>query len=284
MISRRLILSAVPAFATARAAGAAEAMTPPMTPAQRLETMIRMRGSTDGRLVAGWLDAIRETVIDGEIVPFCRILAGTLSRFEKRGDLYEATVLEVAYYLDPHTGAILDTFKFPGAAEAVPVPRYRTGPTKVRYAVALDEWEETNPAGKNAPSANFAPRASVHLQRGVGMPSLDKGSLFMRSDEYGRVYPDRAAPPTIFYREWMLWRAAARDVLEGNSPNVPADFMYSALSSWRPWMKMGSIKGHTAENGRGAKLRGPAEFPAELRELIAHKDPDILRDSARALG
>lgn len=280
MISRRLLLAGMPALAIARGAGAAEAMTP----AERLRTMIRMRGSTDGHLVAGWLDAIRETVIDGEIVPFCRILAGTISRFEKRGDLFEATVLEVAYYLHPETGAILDTFKFPGASEAVPVPRYRTGPAKVRYGVMLDEWEETNPVGKNAPSANFAPRASVHLQRNIGVPRVDNGSLYLRSNEYGRVYPDRAKPPTIFYREWMMWRAATSDLFETKAPAVPADFMYSALSSWRPWMKMGTIKGHTAENGRGAKLRGPEDFPAELRDLIARKDIDILRDPVRALG
>jgi hypothetical protein len=284
MISRRLVLAAVPMVGLARGADAAPSMTPSMTPAQRLETMIRMRGSTDGTMCAGWLDAVRSTFIAGEIVPFCRILAGTLSRFEKRGDLYEATVLEVAYYLHPETGAILDTFRFPGGAEPVAVPPYRAGPTKVRFSVGLDEWEEVNPAGKNAPSSNFVPKASVHLQRDIGVPRLDNGSLYLRSDEYGRVYPDRAAPPTIFYREWMMWRAAARDVLEGKDPSVPADFMYSALSSWRPWMKMGSIKGHTAENGRGAKLHGRADFPAELRDLMARKDPDILRDPARALG
>ncbi len=280
MISRRVMLAAVPLLGAARSADAAISMTP----ADRLETMIRMRGSTDGRMCAGWLDAVRVTVIDGEIVPFCRILAGTLSRFEKRGDGYDATVLEVAYYLHPDTGAILDTFRFPGAADPVAVPAYRTGPTKVRYSVGLDEWEDFNPAAKNAASANFAPRASVHLQRDIGVPSLDDGSIYLRSDEYGRVYPDRMAPPTVFYREWMIWRAAARDVVEGKEPGVPADFMYSALSSWRPWMKMGSIKGHTAENGRGAKLRGPEDFPAELRALIARKDPDVLRDPIRILG
>ena len=59
MISRRLILAAAPALVIETNVRAADAMPP----AQRLETMIRMRGSTDGHLVGGWLDAIRETII-----------------------------------------------------------------------------------------------------------------------------------------------------------------------------------------------------------------------------
>ncbi len=280
MISRRLLLAAVPAFTLANRVGAAM----PATPSERLETAIRLRGSTDGRLCAGWLDAVRVTVIDGEIVPFCRMLAGTLSRFERHGDVYEATTLEVCYYLHPETGAPLETFQFPGTAESVRVPSYRTGPTKVRYSAALDEWEEHDPAAKNGASADFAPKSSVHLQRSVGMPTLNNGYLYLRTDEYGRVYPDRAAPPTVFYREWMTWRAKAKEVTESRSPTVPADFMYAALSSWRPWMKMGTIKGHTAENGHGAKVRSSEDYPLELRDLVARKDPDVLRDPVRALG
>ena len=162
-------------------------------------------------------------------------------------------------------------------------PGSRAGPQKVRFGVSLDEWEENDPQ-QGRVSSNFAPKASVHLQRSVGIPAVDQGSLYIRADEYGRVYPDRAAPPTVFYREWMIWRAAARDVLRGHAASVPADYSYSALSSWRPWMQMGATKGHTAENGRGPKVEAPADFPAELRELIARRDPDVLTNPARALG
>lgn len=280
MISRRQLIATTPALMLPARLRAAR----PDDPASRLTMMIRMRGSTDDRVCAGWLDAERSTVIDGEIVPFCRILAGTVSRFQKRDDVYEATTLEVAYYLDLKTGEILEKFRFPGATEAVPVPLYRTGPAKIRFAAEIDEWEENIPATKGAASTSFAPRSSVHLQRNIGAPTFSNGSVYMRSNEYGRVYPDRAAPPTIFYREWMIWRAAERDALDGTAPSIPADFMYSALSSWRPWMKMGAIKGHTAENGRGAKVAGPKAFPKPLQDLIKARDPDILNDPVSLLG
>lgn len=278
MISRRLVMAAAPALALGARAGAAPASMP-----DRLTTMMRMRGSVDGALVAGWLDAERSTVIDGEIVPFCRILAATVSRFRMMGDECEATTVEVAYYLDPETGRVLESFRFPGAAEAVPVPLYRAGPAKIRFAVDVDYWEENEPTAKGAASTAFAPRSSVHLQRSIGAPKVHEGSVYMRSNEYGRVYPVRGAPPTIFYREWMVWRADEADVM-GDAPGIPADFMYSALSSWRPWMKMGSIKGHTAENGRGMKVASPAGFPEELQALIREKDPDVLTDPMGALA
>ena len=280
MISRRLLLASVPALVVAKGAGAAISMTP----AERLQTMIRMRGSIDGRPCGGWLDAVRVTVIDGEIVPFCRMLAGSLSRFEKRGDMYEATTMEVCYYLHPETGALLENFQFPGATESVPVPVYRSGVAKVRFSAALDEWEEHDPIGNKKGSVEFAPKSSVHLVRGVGLPKVDNGSLYLRADEYGRVYPDRSAPPTVFYREWMTWRARAKDLLESDAPSVPADFIYAALSSWRPWMKMGKIKGNTAENGHGAKVESSKDFPEELRDLLLRNDPDVLRDPVRVLG
>ena len=242
-----------------------------------------MRGSTDGKITAGWLDAERSTVIDGEIVPFCRILAGTVSRYVKLGDLYEATLLEVAYYLHPETGELLDNFQFPGSGAPVKVPLYRTGPAKVRFSAQLDEWEENDPAAKGGTSTKFAPKSSIHLQRNVGAPKVQDGFVDIRTNEYGRVYPDKAAPPTIFYREWMIWRATERDVMNSHLACIPADCAYSALSSWRPWMKMGSIKGHTAENGRGGKVLSPEQFPEELLDLIKRKDPDILKDPAAAL-
>jgi hypothetical protein len=279
MITRRHLVAAAPALALSTRLSAAA----PDTPADRLATMMRMRGSVDDRIVCGWLDAERSTVIDGEIAPFCRILAATVSRFRMMGDECEATTLEVAYYLDPKTGKLLDEFRCPGAAAPVPVPLYRTGPAKIRFAVNIDYWEENVPKTKGAAAAEFAPVSSVHLQRDIGAPRLHDGSVYMRSNEYGRVYPDRAAPPTIFYREWIVWRANASDVM-GKAPSIPSDFMYSALSSWRPWMKMGTIRGQTAENGRGAKVAIPQDFPQDLQDLIKAIDPDVLKHPAGVLG
>jgi hypothetical protein len=249
-----------------------------------LETFARMRGRTDGKIVFGWLNATRSTVIDGDIVPLCGVVAGTLQRWERIAeDRYEVTDLEIAHYTDLATGELLDTLKMPQTGRSVQVPHYRFGPTKVRFAVALDEWEEFEPVRSAANAALFAPRSSVHLVRSIG-PGWTVGSdLLLRADEYGRVYPDRAKPPTVFYREWMIWRASAAALANAGTPWVAADYSYSALSSWRPWMQMEGITGHTAENGFGSKAQRLSDCPAQFLELTRRLHPDVLDNPERAL-
>ncbi len=249
-----------------------------------LDAFVRMRGRTDGRLVYGWLDATRSTVIDGEITPLCGVVAGAVQRFERIGDdRYEATILEVAHYTDPATGEPLDTVTMPGTGRVVKVPKYRFGPVKARFAVALDEWEEFEPP-RTGNAGQFAPKSSVHLVRSIGPAMTFDGRVHLRAGEYGRVYPDRSKPPTVWYREWMTWHAAAAALADTTSATVPAEYSYAALTSWRPWMQMGDVRGHTSENGHGAKATDWSACPPRFLELTRRFHPDLLDDPERALA
>lgn len=244
-----------------------------------LDTMVRMRADTSGALAIGWLDAVRETVIDSEIRPFCRILSFGLSKFVREGDIYRARIFEVAYYCEPGTNRLLETFTFPGRPGPVAVPIYRTGPKAVNFGVALDEWEEnTGKPGQGGPAPEFAPVATVHLERDVGRPALRDGEIHIRADEYGRVYPDVTKPPPVFYREWTIWRADADAILNSDATSVDSNMSYNAVSALRPWMKMENVVGHTVENGFGGKVGIMAALPDELRELLTKNDPDVLKN------
>ena len=249
-----------------------------------LEALVRMRGRTDGRLVYGWLRSQRSAVIDGDVTPLCGVVAGAVQRFEKISDaVYEATILEVAHYTDPTTGALLDTVTMPGTGRSVAVPAYRFGPIKARFAVALDEWEEFEPAQGGSGATQFVPKSSVHLLRSLEPATAFGEHVSLRANEYGRVYPDRAKPPTVYYREWMLWQARAEDLLESSRVSVPAQYAYTALTSWRPWMQMGEIRGHTLDSGHGAKAASWAECPPDFLEMTRKRHPDVLDDPERAL-
>lgn len=280
------MLSSLALSATvARSATKAEALVSRLSGKALLDTLARMRGRTDGKIVFGWLDATRSTVIDGEIVPLCGVIAGAMQRWQRIDeDRYEVTDLEVAHYTDLATGELLDTLKMPQTGRTVQVPRYRTGPTKVRFAVALDEWEEFEPVKVAANAAQFAPRSSVHLVRSVGPAWAVGPDVLLRADEYGRVYPDRAKPPTVFYREWMIWRAAAAALANTDTPSVAASYSYSALSGFRPWMQMEGVNGHTAENGFGAKAERWSDCPAHFLELTRRLHPDVLDNPERVLN
>ena len=265
------------------ATGQATALAASLRGAALLEAFVRTRGRTDGRIVHGWLRSQRSTVIDGEITPLCGVVAGAVQRFERiREDVFEATILEVAHYVHPSTGDLLDTVEMPGTGRRVKVPAYRFGPVKARFAVMLDEWEEFDPPQGGSGATQFVPRSSVHLLRSIEPPTAVGDRVAIRTNEYGRVYPDRSGPMTIYYREWMAWQARAED-LASSSAAVAANYGYTALTSWRPWMQMGTLKGHTIDSGYGAKAMNWTECPPEFLELTRRRHPDVLDDPERAL-
>ena len=269
-----------PPFATPRATEVAARLRGPAL----LEAFVRMRGRTDGQLVHGWLRSQRSTVIDGDVTPLCGVVAGAVQRFERLSDeVYEATILEVAHYVHPSNGELLDAVTMPGTGRRVPVPAYRFGPVKARFAVALDEWEEFDPPQGGSGATQFVPKSSVHLLRSLD-PAVGVGErVALRANEYGRVYPDRARPKTVYYREWMVWQARAADLARAALASVPADYAYTALTSWRPWMQMGDLKGHTLDSGYGAKAASWSDCPAEFLELTRRRHPDVLDDPERVL-
>lgn len=272
--------AAAPAFATARATRVASELRGPAL----LDALVRMRGRSDGGLVYGWLRSRRSAVIDGDVTPLCGVVAGAVQRFERLSDtVCEATILEVAHYTDPVTGALLDTVTMPGTGRVVKVPTYRFGPIKARFAVELDEWEEFDPPQGGSGATQFVPRSSVHLLRSLEPAMAVGDDVWLRANEYGRVYLDRSKPHTIYYREWMLWRARAADLARTRSAAVPASYAYTALTSWRPWMQMGDLRGHTLDSGHGAKAFSWAECPEEFLKMTRERHPDLLDDPERAL-
>lgn len=278
MISRRQVIgsaaavSACAVLTPVQTLAAQPAALPGLGTLDPLQTMIRMRARTDGELSIAWLEAQREIVINGEIKPFCKVYALVLTKFRREADAFVGNTVEVTYYCDLDTGELLTSTIMPGGTEPVDVPIYRTGPQDVRFKNSLDEWEKHDPKASGA-SAAFAPAAWVHLVRGVHEPSLLGDKIYLRADEYGRVYTDREQPPSVFYREWIVWQSDARHILETDNPDVPSTFSYSAASGLRPWMKLEGVQGHTMSNGVGAKVDRIDQIPQPLITLLAQHDP-----------
>lgn len=268
-----------------RAAASGPANAPvALSPEALLDSYVRLRARTDGGTAVGWLDALRYAVVEGEIFPLYRVLAMGVARFRKvSSQRYEATMLEVAHYVDIESGELLDTLAMPRTGRTVKVPRYRTGPKSVAFGVAIDESETVGAGVPRQQLKSFAPVGDVRLQRSVSEPRLENGVYFVRHEEYGRVVPRNPAEARIFYREWTQWHGPATLALDPKVPSAPCEYSYAALTSWRPWMDMGAVPGHTAENGRGAKVASLAQLPENIRRLTERLHADVLDDPGRAL-
>lgn len=249
-----------------------------------LDAYLRLRGSTDGSLTFGWLDSLRYAVIDNEAHLLCRVLAGSLQRFERRSaSLYEATILEVAHYVDPHSGALLDTLQMPVVDREVEVPTYRFGPTPVRFAVRLDEEEEFSSQVEGQGSDNFAPDGLVHLRRSITEPRMTGVDLYVRHEEHGRVIPRKPAVRAVTYREWTIWHGPAAAAMDRDAAAAAGLCQYTAMTSWRPWMQLDGLSGHTLDTGQGGKVLSLEGLPAAYLELTARLHPEFLEDPEKAL-
>ena len=242
-----------------------------------------MRGSLDSELVIGWLRAKRFAISRGRIEPLCGLIAATFSRFRQISEeLFEAVVLEITHYTDFETWELLDTLEMPFTGREVQAPAFRFGPTLTRFAVRLDESHEFEPR-EGTTQEDFSPAASVQMSKSIHPEYVRDGTLLLRHEEHGRVRPTDSDIPNMFYKESTIWSAPLDEVLDPSLTRVDATVSYSAMTSWRPWMHMGDVPGHTSSNGHGARARSLADLPEDFLAYTRRLHPDVLEDPEAAL-
>jgi hypothetical protein len=266
-------------FAAAGSAGAAAFTRAPAV----LSAYRRMRYVEGGAMGIGWLRAKRLAVSEGEVRPLCGMLAASFSKVRQVSEAgFEVVVTEVTHYTDYETGELLETLVMPFTGREVAVPSFRHGPALSRTAIELDESERYAPR-QGSTEGEYAPAGTVLMTKSLGFESIDNGDLFLRHEEYGRVYPDNAQRASLFYRESTLWSAPLADVLDLEQAMVRSTVSYAAMTSWRPWMQMGDLPGHTASNGVGHRVRAVDELPADFLAFTERVHPGFLDNPAADL-
>ena len=64
---------------------------------------------------------------------------------------------------------------------------------------------------------------------------------------------------------------------------MPSQISYYNLMSWRPWMMMDGVAGHSISIATGEKVWRLAELPADLRQFVADEHPDLAADALAVL-
>lgn len=249
-----------------------------------LRAYVKMRCSLGPEMTMGWLRGRRFAFSEGRVEPLCGMLAATFSKLHQVSeDQFEFVVLEISFYSDLETGALLKTIKMPFSGSEVEVPTHRFGPVPLRFAVNLDEEEHYAPApGTN--QGEFATEGSVAMNKSISRNYVTNGDLFLQHEEYGRRYPDGSDRPSLFYRESTIWSAPLQEVVDPARKSVDSHVAYSAMTSWRPWMNMGDIPGHTFSNGFGRRAHTPGDLPEDYRSFLVQEHPDVLRDPEALLA
>lgn len=276
--SRRRVLRLVGATALAPVVGACA--TPPgtdatidlSTPAQRLATLMRMRGALDDRLVIGYITGRYFGVVDGDPTPLFGVAAATFSRYRPlQGGGYEFASHEQACFVDLATGQRLAEWTNPLTGRRVKPSITQSQPT----------WRIVNP------DLTFRGREpdppGVTFDQRILAPEVQVGDVVLT--EQARFAARAAGSPRTFrYAEVVTLRARIADLVGSNSAAVPTATAYTSVSSWRPWMEMGDVPGEMIGVGAGRYGVRIDQLPRVWRDAMRTVRPALLDDPGATIA
>ncbi|MDH6541344.1 DUF1838 family protein [Streptomyces lavendulae] len=232
-----------------------------MTPEELLRDLARTRVSLDGEEVTYWWSGDVHSWAPGE--PYRRLFGFegvNVARLEAEGAQdagdardggaggYRMLSREAAFYLDPGTREILETWQDKTVVHVWNDP-------------ANQRWRPFP-----VPRTELGDQVCLSLEIPLSYPSP-----LPVAD-----YPLNSADDT--YRALELFQfftpAAA---LAGDAPSVPATMSWTRQSPWLPWMEQGQRPGGLTFHCRGVKLGSYAEVPERTRAYIAAHRPEFAR-------
>ena len=256
------------------------------TPAKLLRALVRMRGSLDESIACIWLRGIRYTLVDGEALPLCAYLGGSITRYRQLADdMYEFLIYEISYYTDIESGEILETLRMPYTDREVSVPLYRSGPGRHVIMMANEEeleWSRESTTSEEL-ARQIAPDAKIYYSFRVRPSEAFGGNVWIRSDSFTRVAPYDPDEKSMFYKESITYQAREADLAEPDAPQVDATISFAIATAWRPWMEMAGVDGHTVADGFGGKVFDIEAMPNDFVGFTAAHHPEILEDPAALL-
>lgn len=234
-------------------------------PAERLHTMIRIMGRTDGGIAIRWTHGVLSGIVGQETTPLLGVSQQIFSRHRRRGDgSFDTTYLELVYFTDLNTDTVPEEWINPYTGRVTPVPTQILGPT--RFYLPLDLTVVNEPY----------PMEGIENAHWLEPKPVAGGDVLFdeRIDSY--VPPMTEGGKPITFHEVFSFRASV-DALENTSaPHVDATVDKVNVISWRPWMDMDDVEGVSLSRGGGRVITDYDDLPADLAEKNATYFPDVI--------
>ncbi|MSO98083.1 MAG: DUF1838 domain-containing protein [Rhodospirillaceae bacterium] len=256
------------AFATVLLATTAHARTLDLTkPEDVIRAEIRLDCSPDPakprlRWMTGQIMSRRQGEPDQHIFDVQALNTSACQIYDdpKRGPGYRSVTREIMFYIDPVTGKVLETWKNPWTGETVDVVHMFNDPVNMpepKYAY--------DKAGKPLPPW---PGKIVG-----GMAHLQRANNYFRESPMGGDYQDYVGGKySVLELRSILIPAA--DWLDTDKPSpVRGVAVWSRISAWLPWMKMGGREGYTALTSTWFAVGDISEVSEPLRSEVLSKYP-----------
>lgn len=241
-------------------------------PWDRLTALAKFRGSLDGKTVMWWMKGTRFGVVDTVVTPLFNMMIGSFMRLRPvPGKGFEVTMLEMSYFTDLETGAVLDTFRNPYNGKLCQVPEQRLGP----YPVLM------TPTGVILPDIPMFGTVEVTTRLG---PAIVQGDdVWIRDDATARVDSTHPMMGKHVYNELLTYRGKLSDLNNPELQSAPAEISFQSLTSWREWFQADDVGGHTTARASGTKIHRMEDFPPDYLKAARARHGKIMADPEAAL-
>ncbi len=233
---------------------------------ERLHTMIRMMGRTDGGIAIRWTNGLLSAIIDKETMPLLGVSQQIYTRHKLNEDgSFDAVYFEIVYFTDLKTGVAEETWNNPITGRVVTVPAQVLGPTRVKVPLDLKMINEPFPMEGLVNNHWLEPQP------------IEGGEMIFeeRIDSYVPPMIEGGAP--LKFHEVFTFRTPLEN-LAGSAPHVPTTVYKLNVISWRPWMDMDDVDGVTMSRGTGRVIADYADLPADLAEKNKKHFPDVIEE------
>jgi hypothetical protein len=193
------------------------------------------------------------------------ILAATFSQYRRvNDDTFEARALEIGFFTDLTTGAVLDKWRNPVTGTTVDVPHTRMGPSRI--IVTADGLTVPRLSGE---------AAGLALEHSFQAPVVVGDHVWVTE----RINVDSPPGPKPFvYNELSTYYARKSELDDPAIASVATQVQYQSLITYRPWMGFGDAPGHTIARGSGMHVARMEDLPPYYLELTRQRHPDVLKD------
>lgn len=253
----------------------------------RLEALVKMRGSTDGRTGFAWIRGTRYAQVGGKLEPMCGLLNCTITRYRRISpDAFDMRLYEMSFYTNPETGVYQPELKMPFTGKSVEVPLYRTGPGQHVVKTSNSEemtWSKENTTSEEA-ARKLAPDGRILYNVFLSQPLLQGRHVWLTTTATTLLEPNDPDEKPWSYKELITNRAILDEVADPARTWVDATSSYTLVMDWRPWMMMDGVDGTTVDHAVGGRVWKLDDLPNDILTHIQQYHPDVAADPTKWLG
>lgn len=232
---------------------------PLSSPREQLDALARTRADLSGADAPVWWTGDVYVNAPGEPYQHLFGFEGlNVARLVRTEDGYDMLSREIAFYQDPRTRQVLDTWSNPWTGEEVPVCHVTNDPVNQRWTL------ETRWGPFRVPTTRLGDRICFNMDIPLAYPSPLPVADF----------PDHSADDTYRALELFQFFTSERALADESLTSVPCELSWSRLSPWLPWMRMGGRPGGLVFHTRGVKLASYADVPETTRAHIDAHYPE----------